>query len=273
MFNKKIFNIVTVSLFFIYSIWWLLLLVFSPNHDSPFNDYFADSYGILSGVGGIIGLIISKKWGFLQSYMGKSLAYLSFGLICQFLGQVSYSIIFYVYNIENAYPSIGEIFYLASIPLYVLGVWNIAKASGIKLSLQKTKYKMVSILLPFLMILVSYHVFLINYDSQEVPFSVVLLDYIYPIGQAFFVSLALLTYFTTRSYLGGLMRGKIFFVLFALVFQYIADSMFIFETRSENWYAGGLSDLMFVVSYFIMTLGLIRFFSIDEEIKPAKQAV
>ena len=122
------------------------------------------------------------------------------------------------------------------------------------------------------MIGASYSLFLRNYDSQDLPFNIVFLDYVYPIGQAIFFSLALLIFYLTNNILGGVMRSRVLFILFSLLFQYIADSLFIFETRAETWYPGGPSDLMFVISYFLMTMALIRFENIEDELRKRREA-
>ena len=266
--NKRAaFSTLSILLVLFYVAWWILLQLLAPTHDSVFNDYYADTYGIISGVGGLIGIIVAFRYGLLKSYVGRSISFFSLGLISQFLGQISYTILFYVYGIENAYPAFGEIFFLASIPLYILGLWYIGKSSGVTISLQSFKNRISVVLIPVLMIGISYSLFLRNYDGQDLPFNIVFLDYVYPLGQALFFSLAMLIFYLTNNILVGIIRNKILFILFSFLFQYIADSLFIFETRAETWYAGGLSDLMFVISYFLMTMALIRFENIEEDIK------
>ncbi len=149
---------------------------------------------------------------------------------------------------------------MASIPSYVIGIWYIAKSSGFNLGLKNPINRAVAFAIPLAMVVASYAIFLRDYDPSQVENKfAVLLDYVYPIGQAVFVAMAISTYINTRKFLGGVMRDRVLFVLFALVFQYVADSLFIANTRSEVWYAGGISDLMFVISYFLMTMGLIQF--------------
>jgi hypothetical protein len=266
--NKKtLFIVLSVILLVIYVAWWLALFIFAPEGESIFSDYYVDTYAVIAGLGGFIGLYVSSKWDFLKSYVGKSLFFLSLGLFSQFFGHLYYSALFYLYGIENAYPSFGEFFYLATIPFYVLGVWYMAKASGLTLTLSDYKKKISAALFPIVMIGISYFAFLGSYDATGLPFTYIFLDYVYPLGQALFVSLAILTFYMTKNILGGIMRKKVVFILFALLFQYIADSLFIYETRAEIWYPGGPSDLMFVISYFLMAIGLAGFLNISAELK------
>ena len=266
MTKSKFYNYTISFIYIFYVCWWIFLHVSSLNEGGQFNDYFTDTYGLLAFVGGVIGLAVARRWDFTKSLIGKAIVFLAAGLLSQFLGQLSYTMLFYVYGIENAYPAFGEIFFLATIPFAILGVTNIAKASGFTITANSYKKKAQTVLIPAAMVLVSYLLFLRNYDIAGVPFKFWILDYIYPLGQALFVSLAFLTYITINKILGGIMRKKILFILLALVFQYVADSMFIYETRADIWYPGGYSDLMFLTSYFLMAKGLILFDKVEEEI-------
>lgn len=255
--KKQVFVFTYVTLFAIYIIWWWLLRLnfLSINY----TDYYADTYGILAGLGGLAGLYVTKNWGFYKSYVGKGLIFLSLGLFSQFLGQLTYTVLYYIYHVENAYPSFGEIFFLLSIPCYILGTFFLGKASGFTIPKQSLSSKLIAFFLPLSMIAMSYFLFLRGYEFADVPLVNVLLDFSYPIGQALFVSSAILTFYMTRNTLGGVMKNKVIFILFSLVFQYIADTLFIYETRAELWNPGGTSDLIFVISYFLMTLGLVAF--------------
>ena len=56
-------------------------------------------------------------------------------------------------------------------------------------------------------------------------------------------------------------------ILFALLFQYAADSTFLYKTINESWYAADISEYLFVVSYFLMTIAFIQFLSALEKFK------
>ena len=92
--NKRAaFSTLSILLVLFYVAWWILLQLLAPTHDSVFNDYYADTYGIISGVGGLIGIIVAFRYGLLKSYVGRSISFFSLGLISQFLGQINYTIL------------------------------------------------------------------------------------------------------------------------------------------------------------------------------------
>ncbi len=105
----------------------------------------------------------------------------------------------------------------------------------------------------------SYWVFLKGYEFDWSAPLKIFLEFGYPLGQAIYVSLAILTLFLTRGVLGGVMKNRVLFVLFALLMQYLADYTFLYQASQETWAAGGINDYMYLASYFIMALALLQF--------------
>ena len=85
------------------------------------------------------------------------------------------------------------------------------------------------------------------------------LDFGYPGFEAIAISIGILTYSLSRKLLGGIMRPKIFFLVFALVAQYITDYTFLYQVGVGTYYNGGVVDLMYATSFAIMALGVISF--------------
>jgi hypothetical protein len=254
----RTFTIINAGLFVFYSIFWVAINSLGLK-ETMWANYFTDSYGIIAGVGGIAGLFVSRRWGGITSLLGKSLFLFSIGLLFNFLGQVSYAIYFYVYNIENPYPSFGEVFYFGSVFIYIYAVWLFGKVSGTQISLKALRNRVIVFILPIFMMIASYLFFLRDYQIDASTPIITFLDFGYPLGEAILVSLSVLAYFLSRNVLGGMMRNRVLFFIGALIVQYIADSVFLYRTFEGIWYAAGLSDYIFVVAYFLMALALIKF--------------
>lgn len=263
---RKIALFLSILLFFIYLIWWIWLALKIPP-ESDIRNSFSLTYGILAGYGGVIGFIIASKWGGFKSYVGKSLIFFAFGLLCQFLGQNAYSIQFMIDHVQDAYPSYGEIFFLASIPSYILGVWYIGKAAGSGVSLKRLKYKIISVIFPLAMVVISYYMFIHGTSMQGQSTIAVILNFVYPIGQAVFVSMAIMAYLLSGKVLGGVMKRRVIFILFSLVFQYAADSTFLYKTINGTWYHSDFSEFMFAMSYSLMTFAFLDFSSVFGQLK------
>jgi hypothetical protein len=250
--------ILLVSLFTFYTIWWLLInLGFLESEDLA--NYFTDSYGLIAAVGGVAAFFVSKKWGLFKSTFGRALALFSIVLFFQFLGQLSYAIYYYVYHIENPYPSFGEVFYFGSIPITIYAIWLLGKAIGVSKSLKSPAMKTISIIVPLTMMLISYKVFLTNYDFTDVSPLTIFLDFGYPLGEAIFIAFAFVAYWLSRSQLGGLLKKNVILLFMSLILQYSADTIFLVNTMNDTWRPAGLDDYLFLLAYFAMGAALYSF--------------
>lgn len=246
-----------ILLFFALTVWWIINTFIVPSENRFFGD-FPSIYGVMALWGAIWGIVISQKFGGVKSVMGKALLFFSLGLFAQEFGQLAYAYLAFFKDIEVPYPSIGDIGYFGSIPLYILGVIYIAKASGVKIGLKSFKNQIQAIIIPVVMLAVGYFLFLRGYTPDFSNMMQVVLDFGYPLGQAIYISLAILTYLLSKGILGGMMKNKIFFILFALFVQFLADYTFLFQSSRDVWIAGGINDYMYLTSYFLMTLALLN---------------
>lgn len=254
--RNKIALFSILSLFFI--VWDLFINIVIPNNELQ-RGYLTDTYGVVALVASILGLLVSVNWGGRSSYIGKALIFLSFGLLMQFFGNLSYTLIYYLTNIENPYPAFGEIFYVVSVPLYIVGIWYLAISSGALYRLKTNSGKFITMGITILLLVSSYLLFIYNKVDMSEPTLNIVLEYYYPLAQTLFVALAVCTYVLSTDLLGGIMRTRVLFILFALIFQYVADGVFLYNTRNDLWQPAGVSDLMFIISYYLMGLGLIMY--------------
>jgi drug/metabolite transporter superfamily protein YnfA len=249
---------VALILLIILTIWWFISPLIQKNNAGRFFGDFPSIYGVMALWGGIWGIIISQKWGGLKSIIGKAMIFFSLGLFAQIFGQVYYAYLSFYKQIEVPYPSLGDIGYFGSIPLYIVGVLLLAKASGVTIGLKSVKNKLQAIIIPVIALAAVYIFFLQGYEFDWSNPLKIFLDFGYPFGQAIYVSLALLTYLLSRGFLGGVMKSRILFILFALCIQFASDFTFLYQSSKGTWSVGGINDYMYLLSYFAMTLALIH---------------
>lgn len=255
-----------ILFFLVLTGWWIINTFIAPS-DSRFFGDFPSIYGVMALWGGVWGILIAQKFGGLKSVMGKALIFFALGLFAQEFGQLAYAYLSFFRNIEVPYPSIGDIGYFGSIPLYILGVVYVAKASGVKIGLKSFKNKIQAVIIPVVMLAVAYFLFLRGYTLDFSNTLQTILDFGYPLGQAIYISLAILTYLLSKGILGGMMKSKILFILFALFVQFLADYTFLFQSSRDVWIAGGVNDYMYLIAYFLMTLALLNFNSVTRSTK------
>lgn len=223
------------------------------------NQWFGVAYGSVALLGAIAGLTISKKWGGAKSSIGRAILMFSLGLFAQEFGQVAYWVYVFILKTDVPYPSVGDIGFFGSIPLYIYGASLLGRASGVSLSMKNVLNKIQAFIIPLILLTVSYMMFLRGYEFDWSHPLTVFLDFGYPFGQAIYISIALLAFLFSLKLLGGVMRSKILLVLFALFTQYVADFTFLYQTHNETWHAGGINDYMYLFAYLIMAFGIMNF--------------
>lgn len=255
--NKNSF-IATSLLFIVLTGWWLFVYLGGHAGDTHEAELFSASYGVMALFGGLLGLRVSKLWGGHKSLVGKFTLLVSLGLLAQEFGQIAYSLYTYLFHTEIPYPSAGDIGYFGSVILYIFAVIYLIKALGLKTKMTSTVNKLWVIVVPGILLTASYVFFLKGYEFDFSNPVTVFLDFGYPLGQALYISLAILAYLLSRNYLGGIMKPVILFLIFALFSQYTSDFTFLYSVSRETWQTGGVNDYMYLVSYFIMTLALLQ---------------
>ena len=266
LFQKSWVAKLVVVFFVILSVWWITIFLRGLKEGNE-NNLFTVIYPWVSLVGALWGFNISRHWGGLKSLIGKTIFFLALGLLAQFFGQAAYTYYIYGLGIEVPYPSVGDIGYFGSVVCYIVAVVYLLRAVGARFSLRSYIGVAQAIILPLILLIFSYAIFLREYMFDWSHPLKVLLDFGYPLGQALYVSIAILAYLLSRKYLGGLMRGPILFLIFALVVQYFCDYMFLYKVNQSSWYVGGTNDYLYLFSYVVMTLALGNMGSILDHIR------
>lgn len=257
-----------VIVFAFFSLTWLYIQQFEVLASRDIRQLWGHTYWILPVFGGISGLYISRRWGGYKSLLGKAITVLSIGLLFQSFGQIYSSYYVYFYDVESPpYPAIGDIGFFGSVIIYTYGVMLISRLSGVHFSLRKIHNRIWMFIVPASLISLSYVLFLKGYEFASVSKIQILLDFGYPLGQALYVSIAIFCLLAGWNWLGGVLKKPILFLIFALIFQSLSDFVFIFQAISGSWYVGGINDLMYLTSYFLMTLSLIHMGNMFKQIK------
>ncbi len=271
--KNKIAQLTTI-LFIALTGWWISLQF---TKSAAQNNWFGIAYGSIALIGALAGFGVSKKWGGLKSYIGCAIAMFSLGLFAQEFGQITYWIYVFILKTDVPYPSIGDIGFFGSIPLYIYGAICLAKASGVSTSMKNLSNKLQAFIIPAILLLLSYWLFLRGYKFDWSNPLTIFLDFGYPLGQAIYISIAILALLFSRKSLGGLMRPKIVLVLMALCVQYAADFLFLYQTNNGTWKAGAISDYPYLLAYMAMVIAILNFGSLYNKLQgstatPKKEA-
>jgi hypothetical protein len=252
--------IIATLMYLFFLIWWIFPQ-FPIQNKEDFRLGFAGSYFIMALYGGILGVHASFSWGGLKTLLGKAIFLFSLGLFMQVIGQLVYAYYNRILNIQVPYPSLGDIGYFGTIPFYLYGVFLLAKSSGIQVNFQSFRKKIIALIIPIIMLTLGYWAFLRNYNFDFNNPLKVFLDFGYPLGEAIYISIAIITFIFSRRVLDGIMKSKALLILIALLVQYLADYTFLFT--SATFYPGNYVDLIYLTAYFVMTLAFLSLKSIS----------
>lgn len=248
---------ITFLLFVLFAVWRAILFMMpSVEGFNPWSFAWGASYQVIAIWGAVIGFIVAKSWGGWKSTFGRMVSLFSIGLLFQSLGQALSS--FYVFKTGDVpYPGWGDIGFFGSIIFYIFGVFLLAKVSGVKASIKSFRNKIQAVLIPVIMVGASYFIFLKGYQYDWSNPVQTFLDFGYPVYQAIYVAIAVLTLILSREYLGGMMKKPIMFFLGALIMQYLSDFVFLYQASRNLYIPEGVNDCMYFVSYFLMAIALI----------------
>lgn len=265
-------NLKTNKMFLLTLILFLVLLVVRavfwvvPGDENYNALIWGSLYQIIAWWGAFCGIYLSKKWGGWSSLVGRANLAFALGLLAQSFGQTVYSYYFYTGG-EVLYPSVGDVGFFGSVLLYIYAVWLLAKASGIKVTLNSFINKIQAIIIPLVVLSLSYWIFLSEYVIEPGQMVKTILDLGYPLGQAFYLSIAILILLLPRKVLGGVMKTPIIYFIVALALQYLSDFTFLYQLNNGTYVAGGIVDFMYFISYFAMALSLLKLGQAYDKIK------
>lgn len=264
--NIKLQKQISTVIFLVLVVWWLIVKIFFS--DSFFqNELWSDFYWVMALVGGLIGLVNARFFGWWKSPTGKVLMFFSFGLLCQVFGQISYVYYSLVNNYEVLLPSLGDWGFSATIVLYVFGVIYLGRAIRVRLVRSWRHLGVILAIFILLLGLFSYPMFLDSYNTLKISLEVVILGLVSVVAGAFYLLLAIFNYFFSQEKMMGVFSSEVKFILFALVIHFLSDYMFWYEYGGPWFVAGDASDMLYVVAYFLMTIGIIKLFSCFKNIE------
>lgn len=249
--------------------WWLFNYFVADPSNTRSSELYSDTYWVVGVIGIVCGLFAAKEWGGFKSIFGRSLMLFSLGLAAQVFGQITYSYYALVEHVEAPYPSIGDIGFFGSIILYIVAVLLLLKAVGVKFRTAPASSKLIAAAIPAALLIASYTALLKGYEFSGDKL-ITVLDFGYPLGQAFYISLALLAYILSLKSLGGRMKNKILLLIFALTVQYAADFLFLYRLSNDHWYPGDISDMVYQLAYLFMTLAMLQIGGVARSLRAPK---
>ncbi len=239
---------------------WLAL----THHTSgTYNYIYSWLFGFIPLLGGLVGIFGSRIWGSWHSALGRAVLFLSFGLFLWGAGEMVWSYYNFFTGQAAPYPSLADLGFGPSIFFWVLGVINLAQASGARFGWRKTSTKLAAALLLLIMLVASYYLLVVVARGGVVSSGggtlKVILDIAYPLGDLLALTFAALIYTLSRRYLGGQYKMPILSILIGMAVMYFGDFTFSYTTTIGSYYNGDWGDLLLMVGLTFLTFGALGF--------------
>ncbi len=248
---KKYIGIILLQL--IVAVWWLYLQMI-PTHTSAWNYWFNGAYGLVFLFGGLTGLSAIPRLGGLKSTVGKGLLYTSMGLLFYGIGQF-----FWLwYNLtgkEVPYPSIADLFFVLLMPLLLLGVWHITLLFTPRIK----PLRIFEFILLTIIILTLTMIFVNRPDiGTDLDLLTNMLNIYYPFADAVIFSVSIVA----LRVVGGRFNVIVLFISAGALLHACADILFTHSTTVGTYWNGDLSDLLFSLGGFAVSIGIITLISL-----------
>ncbi len=243
--------------------WWIF--IHAAGQKDTYNNYIWSVVilGLFPIIGGLFGIFLSKKWGFLDSSLGRAIFFFSAGVVAWGLGSIGYGYYNIVEGIPVPYPSLGDIGYSLSYPLYAIGLINLGKGIGAGHKLRTWKGKAAIVAVPLLGFALTYFMFItivrggeFDYQAYQGENLKLFLDIFYPLGDAMLVTGIALIYGLSFGIFGGRFRWPVNILLIGQLLQYFGDFNFSYGTALGTYYLANWGDLLFVHAMFLIAIGV-----------------
>jgi hypothetical protein len=240
-------------------VYWLLLGIFGVEVEAFYN-LFSFFLMLLPLLGGLLGLEISKNWGGCKSAVGKSLLFISLGVLMWATG-FGISLYSALTTGDIPFPGVPDYFFVLMDPFYAIGLIFMIKFSGAKKSLNKKSHwkNLLLFLIPLGSLYLNYYLFFGDASYFEYIDSAVIFDLIYSGGSIAIMSLLIITMFFSVKKLGGKMRRSVYALFAGLILQYMGDITYSFVEADSVRLIGNIADYIFFLSLACVIWGLINF--------------
>lgn len=243
--------------------YWLFILS-TGSKDGFHNFFFSFLFGLIPLIGGLIGMYGARIWGWLSSTIGRAVFFISLGSFLWGAGEMVWSYYNFFADTAAPYPSLADIGFGPSIAFWLIGTFYLAKACGAKYGLRSTATRATIGLIVLAVIGFSWYL-QIHVARDGVLLTApndmlkVVLDIIYPLGDALALVVAVVVFGASRKYLGGRYRLSILALLFGLAVMYFADFTFSYTTTTETYYNADWGDWFLMFGNALIVFGALGF--------------
>lgn len=201
-------------------------------------------------LGGITAFLAIKKPD-LPKVVKQSLVLLGIGSFCMGLGFLSWLTLEVGLGEAELYPSLADVFYVAFVPLVVLGLLNLLRVFSFALT-KKAILKAIGLVVFSSFLTIQFGVFALPEISEDSTILVTLFDTFYAFTDIVLIAIVVLT----LSIAGGKIFKGLLVYLVGLVFNVVADLVFFYRIEAGTHAIADIADHIYFISACVMTAGI-----------------
>lgn len=254
MFTKK--QIIGTSVFFIIFYVCFLATFFYLRRDNPlefidlYNMHYLFALNAAFFLGGITAFFAIKKPD-LPKVVKQSLVLLGVGSFCMGLGFLSWLTLEVGLGESELYPSIADFFYVAFVPIVVIGLLNLLRIFSFALT-KKTISKSILWVAIASFLTIQFGIFSLPEISEDSTLAVTLFDTFYAFTDIVLIAIVVLA----LSIAGGKIFKGMLIYLFGLGFNVVADLVFFYRIEAGTHAIADIADHIYFLSACVMSAGI-----------------
>ncbi len=249
-----------LSIFYIFFLVWWVYIQNLGTKDSIVNTWFSALYSVLPILGGFGGISASRAWKSSNKDVSKALFTFSIGLLSWGFGEIAWSVYNILLKVEVPYPSLADVGFMLSLPLWSYSIIYLAKGVGIKLELKNQFVKNVLFVVPGIVLLIG--AYLIFGVARKPVFELssgyakLFFDVSYPLWDLILLVLISVISILAYGYVKDRLLKPFILISFGLLFSFLGDLGLSYQSSVSQFYNGGIVDLLYITMCYFLALGI-----------------
>lgn len=274
-------TLILLTLLFVICLALWAVIAVTGSQDEPINEFYSFIYAVIPFYAGLVGLKNAYVYCKAEQkakdakeshamFMAKAVLLFSLGLLTWGIGQFIWAYYSIFLKIETPYPSLADIGFIVSPPLWIVGLMHFTHAMDLRIHLANKTVKAILISIPLAVTLVAFYLIgvLIGDFSPNISDGIVkvFFDLAYPLFDTVLLimflvvnSLVFIDKLNYKPY-----KLPLAVLTLGMIFMFFSDIGLSYTSTLDLAYNGDVIDLLFTLAVFLISLGVNQADRINE---------
>lgn len=250
-------NMFRLLLHFAFSFYLLFYIFVFFRQDIRFANLFTDSFYVIELFAFGAAVLVSKEWYYLETHVGSAFLSFASSFLLQFLGHLSYTLVFLISGVENPYLNLGDAFFILSSCMFLTGCFILLR-EGFVFSGIRNRWLFYGFVAFVSCCVVLVLLLLLTVVGDEVSSIYrALMEIVLPVLEILLIAvLTVYLFYCNYLYLGSF-RFNFLVMSVAFTLLFLNDMLFYFQTYTNSWSPAGLNDLLYLIVYYLQSVSVV----------------